>query len=57
MGYHTIAQDESTSAVYGMPKAAVDLGAAANIYPVDEIAHELALLLKREAHHEMSIAP
>jgi two-component system response regulator WspF len=38
VGWHTIAQDEATSVVYGMPKAARDLGAASEILPVDRIA-------------------
>lgn len=37
-GYHTIAQDEATSAVYGMPKAAAALGAAVDILPLGGIA-------------------
>ena len=37
-GYHTIAQDEASSAVYGMPKAAVALAAAVDVLPLDEIA-------------------
>jgi two-component system response regulator WspF len=37
-GWHTIAQDEASSVVYGMPKAAKELGAAAEILPVKEIA-------------------
>lgn len=37
-GAYTIAQDEKTSAVYGMPKAAVELGAATEILPIDDIA-------------------
>ncbi|QUP56372.1 chemotaxis-specific protein-glutamate methyltransferase CheB (plasmid) [Ralstonia syzygii] len=41
-GYPTIAQDEATSAVYGMPKAAAELGAASAILPLDRIADELA---------------
>lgn len=38
VGWHTIAQDEATSVVYGMPKAARDLGATSEILPVDRIA-------------------
>jgi len=37
-GCHTIAQDEQTSAIYGMPKAARDLGAAEEILPLHQIA-------------------
>jgi chemotaxis response regulator CheB len=37
-GHHTIAQDRATSAVYGMPKAAAELGAAAEQLPLDKIA-------------------
>jgi two-component system, chemotaxis family, response regulator WspF len=37
-GWHTIAQDETTSVVYGMPKAAADLGAAQEILPIEKIA-------------------
>jgi two-component system chemotaxis response regulator CheB len=34
----TIAQDEATSAVFGMPRAALMAGAASQVLPVDEIA-------------------
>jgi two-component system, chemotaxis family, response regulator WspF len=37
-GWHTIAQDQATSAVYGMPKAAAEIGAAVDILPLDRIA-------------------
>ena len=37
-GWHTIAQDEATSVVWGMPRAAVEIGAAAEVLPVAEIA-------------------
>jgi two-component system response regulator WspF len=40
-GHHTIAQDEASSAVYGMPKAAATLHAAVEILPVDRIAPRL----------------
>ncbi|WP_003544343.1 protein-glutamate methylesterase/protein-glutamine glutaminase [Desulfotomaculum nigrificans] len=37
----TIAEHESTCVVYGMPKAAVDLGAAQKIVPLPQIAQEI----------------
>ena len=37
-GGRTIAQDEATSTVYGMPRAAADMGAAENILPLPRIA-------------------
>ena len=43
-GRHTIAQDQATSAVYGMPKAAAALGAAVDILPLDRIAPKLVAL-------------
>ncbi|WP_346341590.1 chemotaxis protein CheB [[Phormidium] sp. ETS-05] len=39
--WHTIAQDKATSVVYGMPKAAVELGAAVEILPLEAIAPAL----------------
>jgi two-component system, chemotaxis family, response regulator WspF len=40
-GHHTIAQDEATCAVYGMPKAAAAINAAVDILPLDRIAQRL----------------
>jgi two-component system chemotaxis response regulator CheB/two-component system response regulator WspF len=40
-GYYTIAQDRTSSAVYGMPKAAAELGAAVAIAPAELIASKL----------------
>ncbi|MBB3259830.1 chemotaxis response regulator CheB [Paraburkholderia bannensis] len=40
-GCYTIAQDQATSAVYGMPKAAAALDAARAILPLPDIATEL----------------
>jgi two-component system, chemotaxis family, protein-glutamate methylesterase/glutaminase len=37
-GAFTVAQDESTSVVYGMPKVAAQLGAADQVLPLDRIA-------------------
>jgi len=36
-GWRTIAQDESTSVVFGMPKAAIQLGAAERTLPIGEV--------------------
>lgn len=44
-GHRTIAQDQATSAVYGMPKAAAALGAAADILSLENIAPRLTELL------------
>ena len=41
LGAHTIAQDEATSAVYGMPQAAAQLGAAVEILSLGKIASAL----------------
>ena len=40
-GAMTIAQDEATSMIYGMPKVAASLGAAALVLPLDGIAEAL----------------
>jgi chemotaxis response regulator CheB len=40
-GHFTIAQDEATSALYGMPKAAARIGAAREILPLEKIAPRL----------------
>lgn len=40
-GARTIAQDEHTSIIFGMPKAAIDLGAADRILPLPVIAETL----------------
>ena len=43
-GGHTLAQDEETSVVYGMPREAALLGAAEHILPPDQIGTWLASL-------------
>jgi two-component system response regulator WspF len=40
-GWRTIAQDERSSVVYGMPRAALDLGAAGEVLGISEIAPAL----------------
>lgn len=41
-GWHTIAQDEASCVVFGMPRAAVELGAAAQVLPLAAIGSALA---------------
>jgi two-component system, chemotaxis family, response regulator WspF len=52
-GYHTIAQDKNSSAVYGMPKAAATLNAASEILPLQKIGPRLRELCasKQKARH------
>jgi len=44
----TIAQDEASSVVYGMPKQAVELGAVLYILPLEQIAPALEAMLNAE---------
>jgi two-component system response regulator WspF len=46
-GWHTIAQDRTSSAVYGMPKAAAALNAAVEILAIEKIAPALASILRK----------
>jgi len=45
-GAFNIAQDESSSAVFGMPKAAIELGAVNKVLPLAEIPDAVLSLLK-----------
>ncbi|WP_042854739.1 chemotaxis protein CheB, partial [Pseudomonas aeruginosa] len=45
-GGYTLAQDEATCVVYGMPREAVELGAAEDVLPLERIA---AALLQQAA--------
>jgi two-component system response regulator WspF len=49
-GWHTIAQNQATSVVYGMPKAAVELGAAVEVLPINTIAHSCTKHITRLSH-------
>ena len=53
-GGFTIAQDEATSVVYGMPREAVRVGAAESILPLGDIASTLITLAgpARERSHQ-----
>ncbi|MDJ0599956.1 MAG: chemotaxis response regulator protein-glutamate methylesterase [Crocosphaera sp.] len=46
-GWHTIAQNQQTCVVYGMPKAAIEMGSATEVLSLSEIA---STLIKRVTH-------
>ncbi len=46
IGTKTIAQNEESSVVFGMPKAAIDLGAADQILDIDQIATALCKIIQ-----------
>jgi len=46
-GARTIAQDEESSVVFGMPKEAIEIGAAERIAPLNKIAEEIFRLLEK----------
>ncbi len=45
-GGHTICQDESSSVVFGMPKAAIDMGAADEVLPDGRIEERIMAVIK-----------
>jgi two-component system chemotaxis response regulator CheB len=55
-GGHVIAQDEKTSVVHGMPRAAVEAGVVDRVLPLGEIAGHLATLA-RHGRHDRGGAP
>lgn len=48
-GAYTIAQDEKTSIVFGMPKEAIRLGAADEVTPLPMIARQIIAALQKTA--------
>ena len=50
-GGMTIAQDEATSVVFGMPKEAIALGAASQVLPMDAIAPAVLQLVDQESRY------
>ena len=48
VGHHTIAQNEDTCVVYGMPGAAEALGAAEHIIPLLDIPHKATRIFNKE---------
>lgn len=50
-GGHTICQDENTSVVFGMPKQAINIGAATEILPLWDIPTRLVELIQGDSSH------
>jgi len=48
-GSHTIAQDEATCIVFGMPHEAIARGAASAVLPLDKIAREIVAMKRNSA--------
>jgi two-component system response regulator WspF len=46
LGWHTVAQDEGSCVVYGMPKVAAERGAAAEVLPLGRIGPAVALTIQ-----------
>jgi two-component system chemotaxis response regulator CheB len=46
-GAYTIAQDEASSAIFGMPKAAIELNAVKEVLGLNQIAHRLRSLTEK----------
>jgi two-component system chemotaxis response regulator CheB len=51
-GGRTIAQDEASSVVYGIPREAAALGAAERVLPLEQIAPALLAFAQQRAHAE-----
>ena len=49
-GWRTIAQDKSSSVVWGMPKAAIELGAAEEVLHLDHIAAGITRMVREQVH-------
>ncbi len=52
MGGTVLAQDEATSAYFGMPRAAIDTGCVDFVLPLDEIAEALMTLTNPKTDHD-----
>jgi two-component system chemotaxis response regulator CheB len=50
----TVAQDEKSSIVFGMPKAAIEMGAAVYVSPLDEIGSMILNLVSRNLEERNS---
>jgi two-component system, chemotaxis family, protein-glutamate methylesterase/glutaminase len=56
-GAHTIAQDEASSVIFGMPREAIQLGAAEKVLSLDRIAPALLSAPSTETRNPAAISP
>lgn len=56
VGARTIAQDQETSVVYGMPKEAKEMGGAEFVLPIDAVAEKLIVLSNEFKHKTKKVA-
>ena len=54
-GAATIAQDEASSIVFGMPREAIKCGAAESIVPLDQVAGTMIQMAQQPAATDQNI--
>jgi two-component system chemotaxis response regulator CheB len=54
-GAHTIAQDEASCVVFGMPKEAIKLGAACQVAPLADIPRDIVHAVARSTNDELAM--
>lgn len=52
LGGHTLAEDESSCVVYGMPKAAVELGGVERVVPLHDMAGAIMEMIERSGRKD-----
>ena len=46
-GAKTVAQDEASCVVFGMPKEAIRMGAAGDVYPLTQLPNEIMAFVRQ----------
>ena len=54
-GAHTLAQDEASCVVFGMPREAIALGAADEIVPLHEVTRHILMRLNAMGPHSVRV--